>query len=65
MKYSPSKYADLTRVINDASQKRRLSDALEKRAEIGYLGKTKSKKAAEKILKDAIVFIEWSKRRLQ
>lgn len=58
-------HMDLVRTINDASQKRRLSNALEKRAEIGYLGKTTSKKVAEQLLKDAIVFIEWSKKLLK
>ena len=58
-------HTDVTRVINDASQKRRLSNALEKRAEIGYLGKIASKKVTEKLLKDAIIFMEWTKRHLQ
>lgn len=55
-------HTDLVRIINDASQKRRLSNALEKRAEIGYLGKTTSKKVAEQLLKDAIIFIEWAEK---
>ncbi len=38
---------------------------MEKRAEMGYLGKTASKKVSEKLLKDAIIFIEWTKRHLQ
>ena len=58
-------HIDVIRVINDASQKRRLSNALEKRAEIGYLSKTTSKKVAEKLLRDAIIFIGWATRRLQ
>lgn len=58
-------HTDLARIINDASQKRRLSNAMEKRAEMGYLGKTVSKKVSEKLLKDAIIFIEWTKRHLQ
>jgi hypothetical protein len=32
---------------------------------MGYLGKTTSKKIAEELLKDAIIFIEWSKRKLR
>ena len=58
-------HTDLTRTINDASQKRRLSMALEKRSEVGYLGKPISKKIAENLLKDAIIFIEWTKRNIQ
>jgi len=58
-------HTDIIRVTNDASQKRRLSDILEIRAEMGYLGKTASRKIAEKLLKDAVIFIEWSKRKLK
>lgn len=58
-------HMDLITIINDASQKRRLRNALEKRAEVGYLGKAVSKKVAEKLLKDAIIFIEWAKHHLQ
>ena len=58
-------HTDLTRITNDASQKQRLNNALEKRSEVGYLGKITSKKVAEKLLKDAIVFIEWTKRQLK
>ena len=58
-------HTDLIRVINDASQKRRLSGALEQRAEAGYLGKVVSKNAAEKLIKDAITFIEWVKKYLK
>jgi len=54
-------HTDLIRILNDASQKRRLAGALEQRSEIGYLGKPVSKAAAEKLLKDAIIFIEWVK----
>jgi len=55
-------HTDLIKIINDTSQKRRLSTALEKRSEVGYLGKPISKNVAEKLIKDAIVFIEWAKR---
>ena len=58
-------HTDLIRVINDASQKRRLSGALEQRAEAGYLGKVVSKNATERLIKDAITFIEWVKRYLK
>jgi uncharacterized protein (UPF0332 family) len=58
-------HTDIIRITNDASQKRRLSDSLEMRTEMGYLGKTTSKNIAEELLKDAIIFIEWSKRKLR
>ena len=58
-------HTDLTRTIKDASQRRKLSTALEKKSEVGYLGNPISKKIAEKLLKNAIVFIEWTKRYLQ
>lgn len=57
-------HADLIRTINDSSQRRRLSKALEKRSEAGYLGKPISKDVAERLLKDAVVFIEWVKKYL-
>ena len=58
-------HTDLTGIVNDTSQKRRLINALEKRSEVGYLGKPVSKNIAEKLLKDAIIFIEWTKRQIQ
>ena len=58
-------HTDLIRIIGDASQKRRLSGALEQRAEVGYLGKAFSKNVAEKLLRDAIIFIEWTKKYLK
>jgi len=57
-------HTDLIRVLNDASQKRRLANALEQRSEVGYLGKPISKSAAEQLLKDTIVFIAWVKKYL-
>ena len=58
-------HTDLIRILNDPSQKRRLSGALEQRSEVGYLGKPISKNNAEKLLKDAIIFIEWTKNLLK
>ncbi len=55
-------HTDIIRIMNDASQRRRLSGALEQRSEVGYLGKPISKSIAEKLLKDAILFIEWVKK---
>lgn len=57
-------HIDIVRIINDASQKQRLSRALEQRSAVGYLGKPLSKNNAEKLLKDAIIFIEWVKNNL-
>ena len=57
-------HTDLIQVINDASQKRRLAGALEIRSEVGYLGKPVSKAVAEKLLKDAILFITWVQKQL-
>lgn len=57
-------HKDIIKIINDASQKKKILNALEKRSEVGYLGKAASKKVAEKLLRDAIVFVEWSKRQL-
>ena len=58
-------HTDVVRALNDSSQKRRLSGALEQRSEVGYLGKTISKNVAEKLLKDAIIFIEWAKKHIK
>jgi len=58
-------HTDVIRIINDATQKRRLSGALEQRSETGYLGKSISKYTAEKLIKDAIVFLEWVKKHLK
>jgi len=58
-------HTDVIRIINDATQKRRLSGALEQRSETGYLGKSISKNTAEKLIKDAIVFLEWVKKHLK
>ena len=55
-------HTDLIRILGDPSQKRRLSGALEQRSKVGYLGKPISKSSAEKLLKDAIIFIEWAKK---
>ena len=57
-------HTDLIRVLNDSSQKRRLAGALEQRSEVGYLGKPVSKAVAEKLLKDAIIFITWVQKQL-
>jgi len=55
-------HVDVVRTINDSSQRQRISYVLEKRSEVGYLGKPISESTAEKLLKDAIIFIEWTKK---
>ena len=55
-------HVDVVNIINDSSQRRRISYVLEKRAEVGYLGKPISRNTAEKLLKDAIIFTEWVKK---
>ena len=55
-------HVEVIRMINDSSGKLILANALDKRSEVGYSGKDASKALAEKLLKDAMNFIEWVKR---
>ncbi|MCJ7816790.1 MAG: HEPN domain-containing protein [Candidatus Aenigmarchaeota archaeon] len=55
-------HIEALRSINDSYGKRILINALEKRSEVGYSGKDASKALAEKLLKDAMNFIEWVKK---
>ncbi|MCJ7816688.1 MAG: HEPN domain-containing protein [Candidatus Aenigmarchaeota archaeon] len=55
-------HIETIRTINDSYGKQILINALEKRSEVGYSGKDVSKAVAEKLLKDAINFLEWVKR---
>ena len=55
-------HTETIRLINDSYGKKILINALEKRSEVGYSGKDASKALAEKLLKDAMNFIEWVKK---
>jgi HEPN domain-containing protein len=55
-------HIETIRTINDSCGKQILINALEKRSEVGYSGKDASKALAEKLLKDAMNFIEWVKK---
>ena len=52
-------HAEVVKIINDASQRTRLKEAMDKRAYVGYLGTPISKKDAEKLLRSAKLFLIW------
>jgi HEPN domain-containing protein len=55
-------HVETVRIINDSYGKSILSNALDKRSEVGYSGKDASKALAERLLRDAISFLEWVKK---
>ena len=57
-------HLDVVRIINDGAQREKLKDAIEQRANAGYLGNSLSKKDADKLLRHAIQFLSWVKKYL-
>ena len=55
-------HIETIRSINDSYGKHILINALEKRSEVGYSGKDAGKALAERLLRDAMNFIEWVKK---
>ena len=55
-------HIETIRTIGDTSGKQILIKALNLRSEVGYSGKIVNKGLAEKLLRDAINFMEWVKR---
>jgi len=55
-------HIETIRTTGDVSGKQILIKALNMRSEVGYSGKAVGKGLAEKLLKDAINFIEWVKK---
>lgn len=58
-------HIDVVKVINDSSQRNTIKETLEMRSTVGYLGTPISKKDAQKLLKSAVIFIEWIRRYLK
>ncbi|MDG6226101.1 MAG: HEPN domain-containing protein [Candidatus Thermoplasmatota archaeon] len=58
-------HLDVTRKINDGSQRERLKQCLSIRNNAGYMGDAISRANAEKALRSAVIFIEWVKRYLK
>ena len=58
-------HADVAKILNDSTQKSRLSNAFELRADAGYRGDLMSKLDAEKAIKSANRFFDWVKKKLK
>jgi len=58
-------HAGVTKLLNDTSQKSRLSQALELRSEAGYGGGIMLESDAEKAIKNATRFFDWVKLNLK
>ncbi len=54
-------HVETIKIINDASFRSVLKEALDLRSEIGYSGKITRKDLAEQLVKNAVRFIEWVK----
>lgn len=58
-------HLQVVKQINDSSQRGKLREAIMKRNEFGYDGKPTSKKKAEKFVKYAEKFIQWTKDQIE
>jgi HEPN domain-containing protein len=54
-------HVEVVRIINDSSCRGIFKEAMDLKSTAGYLGKSVSKGEAEKLLKNAIRFLEWVK----
>ncbi len=54
-------HADVVKIINDSSQRGRLKEAISQRASVGYTAITISKRDSEKLVKNAVRFVDWVK----
>jgi HEPN domain-containing protein len=55
-------HVEVIKIINDGSFRTRFREAMDKRANVGYLGTPISKKDAEKLLRSAKMFLLWVRR---
>lgn len=58
-------HAEVVKRINDASQREKLKDAFELRAQAGYLGEPMPKAEGEKTLRLANQFLNWVKQHVK
>ena len=58
-------HADVVKIINDGSQRKKLKSAIDIRASAGYMGESITKKDAEKLVRYAVQFHFWVKDKLE
>jgi HEPN domain-containing protein len=58
-------HADVVKILNDDSQRSRLSNAFEMRVDAGYRGDSMRKGDAEKAIKASSRFVDWVKNQLK
>jgi HEPN domain-containing protein len=58
-------HAEVAKIVNDSSQKSRLSTTFEMRADAGYRGEIMSKLDADKAIKNANRFFAWVKEKVK
>ena len=57
-------HADAVRLLGDASQAEGLKRALDQRSAFGYLGVAAPRARTERVVRDAVRFLEWVRRTL-